>query len=260
MDLQAEGYIAKVECNEVQVKMHTDFLKAYLDDYANSGMNALKIHQMRNRLFNMNPNKFQAMEFLIREHEARKDKIIVFSEDTFALKTFADKLYPNPTQDPGKQCYIRGDTKTVEREKILQRFRDDSDFQTIFASKVADNSLNLPDLCVLIQISSHGGGAAARSAEVGQDPSTKSWHHHRGGQRLFLLDYLGGHQRFGVQQGPVKPPTPPLIELIRGSLVGAPLTPSLCLQRRWRRTPTTMSKELPRSTLIPSFMLTRAPI
>lgn len=205
MDLQAEGYIAKVECNEVQVKMHTDFLKAYLDDYANSGMNALKIHQMRNRLFNMNPNKFQAMEFLIREHEARKDKIIVFSEDTFALKTFADKLYPNPTQDPGKQCYIRGDTKTVEREKILQRFRDDSDFQTIFASKVADNSLNLPDLCVLIQISSHGGGAAARSAEVGQDPSTKSWHHHRGGQRLFLLDYLGGHQRFGVQQGPVKP-------------------------------------------------------
>lgn len=162
MDLQAEGYIAKVECNEVQVKMHTDFLKAYLDDYANSGMNALKIHQMRNRLFNMNPNKFQAMEFLIREHEARKDKIIVFSEDTFALKTFADKLYPNPTQDPGKQCYIRGDTKTVEREKILQRFRDDSDFQTIFASKVADNSLNLPDLCVLIQISSHGGGGGGK--------------------------------------------------------------------------------------------------
>jgi hypothetical protein len=31
-------------------------------------------------------------EFLIREHEARRDKIIVFSDDIFALETLARRL------------------------------------------------------------------------------------------------------------------------------------------------------------------------
>jgi hypothetical protein len=33
----------------------------------------------------MNPNKFQACQFLINYHEARGDKIIVFSDNVYAL-------------------------------------------------------------------------------------------------------------------------------------------------------------------------------
>jgi DNA excision repair protein ERCC-3 len=168
MDLQAEGHIAKVECNEVRVKMQPTFFKWYLDDHAGQGMTKAQVHHLKNRLFVMNPLKFQAMEYLIREHEARGDKIIVFSDDTFALKMFADKLYPNDTTDSSKQCYIRGDTATIDREKILRRFKTDPKFQTIFVSKIADNSLDLPDLSVLIQISSHGAGRRQEAQRLGR--------------------------------------------------------------------------------------------
>lgn len=37
-------------------------------------------------LYCMNPKKFQACQFLIRYHEDRGDKIIVFSDNVFALE------------------------------------------------------------------------------------------------------------------------------------------------------------------------------
>ena len=37
-------------------------------------------------LYAMNPNKFRSCEYLMRFHEARGDKIIVFSDNVFALK------------------------------------------------------------------------------------------------------------------------------------------------------------------------------
>lgn len=40
----------------------------------------------------MNPNKFRACQFLIRYHEQRGDKTIVFSDNVFALKEYALKL------------------------------------------------------------------------------------------------------------------------------------------------------------------------
>ncbi len=41
----------------------------------------------------MNPNKFRACEFLIRFHEQQRgDKIIVFSDNLFALREYATKL------------------------------------------------------------------------------------------------------------------------------------------------------------------------
>lgn len=40
----------------------------------------------------VNPNKFRACQFLIRYHERRNDKIIVFSDNVFALKSYAIKL------------------------------------------------------------------------------------------------------------------------------------------------------------------------
>lgn len=37
-------------------------------------------------LYCMNPNKFQACQFLIRYHEERGDKVIVFSDNVYALE------------------------------------------------------------------------------------------------------------------------------------------------------------------------------
>ena len=43
-------------------------------------------------LYVNNPNKFLACQYLINLHEARGDKIIVFSDNIFALKTYAKEL------------------------------------------------------------------------------------------------------------------------------------------------------------------------
>lgn len=57
----------------------------------------------------MNPTKFQACEFLIRYHETtRRDKIIVFSDNIFALKQYAVRLH---------KPYIFGGTSHAERTK-----------------------------------------------------------------------------------------------------------------------------------------------
>lgn len=42
--------------------------------------------------------QFIACEFLIREHERRGDKIIVFSDDVFALQTLASRLEKSVTR------------------------------------------------------------------------------------------------------------------------------------------------------------------
>lgn len=40
----------------------------------------------------MNPNKFRVCQFLIKYHERRNDKIIVFSDNIFALVNYAKKM------------------------------------------------------------------------------------------------------------------------------------------------------------------------
>lgn len=45
-------------------------------------------------LYCMNPNKFQACQFLIKYHEDRGDKIIVFSDNVYALEVRCLSNFP----------------------------------------------------------------------------------------------------------------------------------------------------------------------
>ena len=55
-------------------------------------------------LYVMNPNKFRCCQYLIRYHERRGDKTIVFSDNVFALKHYAIKM---------NKPYIYGPTSQV---------------------------------------------------------------------------------------------------------------------------------------------------
>lgn len=107
----------------------------------------------------MNPNKFRACQFLIRYHERRNDKIIVFSDNVFALKHYALAM---------NKPFIYGPTSQNERLQILQNFKMNPRVNTIFVSKVADTSFDLPDANVLIQISSHGGSRRQEAQRLGR--------------------------------------------------------------------------------------------
>ncbi|KAG1177428.1 hypothetical protein G6F70_005141 [Rhizopus microsporus] len=149
MDLASRGHIANVQCAEVWCPMTPEFYKEYL--YENS--------RKRTLLYVMNPKKFQACQYLINYHERRGDKIIVFSDNVYALIEYAKKL--------GKP-YIYGGTGQQERMRILQNFQYNPAVNTIFLSKVGDTSIDLPEATCLIQISSHYGSRRQEAQRLGR--------------------------------------------------------------------------------------------
>ena len=97
-------------------------------------------------LYCMNPNKFQACQFLIKYHEDRGDKIIVFSDNVYALEVrYCDSAGTKIVNTCMQQAYakrlgkpfIHGGTGQVERMRVLSFFQHDPKVNTIFLSKVS---------------------------------------------------------------------------------------------------------------------------
>ncbi|KAK7055312.1 P-loop containing nucleoside triphosphate hydrolase protein [Favolaschia claudopus] len=104
MDLAAQGHIANVQCAEVWCPMTSEFYRQHLA-VSNRKQALLSI---------MNPTKFQACQFLVQYHENRGDKIIVFSDNVYALEAYAGQL--------GKP-FIHGGTSQADRVAILSAFQ-----------------------------------------------------------------------------------------------------------------------------------------
>jgi DNA excision repair protein ERCC-3 len=98
--------------------MTREFMLKYLDPE----------HKERQQLlYCCNPTKAMACEYLIRTHEARGDKVIVFSDNIFALRELATKL---------RKPLIYGETTHGERTQVLAAFKNSPTTNTIFLSKV----------------------------------------------------------------------------------------------------------------------------
>eukprot|EP00798_Chlamydomonas_sp_ICE-L_P006586 gene6586-3238_t len=184
LDLTGAGHIVNVQCAEVWCPMTKEFYciepeefccrepeereraqeatvvwcpmtKEFYSEYLKKE-NAPR----RQLLYVMNPNKFMACQFLIEYHErVRGDKIIVFSDNIWGLKEYAQRL--------GKP-YIFGPTSHAERTRVLHAFKHDPNVNTVFLSKVGDNSLDIPEANVLIQISSHAGSRRQEAQRLGR--------------------------------------------------------------------------------------------
>ncbi|KAJ4417914.1 DNA repair helicase RAD25 [Gnomoniopsis sp. IMI 355080] len=149
MELSQQGHIARVQCAEVWCSMPTEFYDEYLKMKSRA----------KSLLYVMNPMKIQACQYLITYHEGRGDKIIVFSDDVYALEFYARKLM---------KPYLYGGTSNAERQEILQRFRDSDTCNTIFLSKIGDTSLDLPEATCLIQISAQYGSRRQEAQRLGR--------------------------------------------------------------------------------------------
>lgn len=150
MELSQLGHIAKVQCAEVWCTMPPDFFQEY---------HRAKKDEVRTALGGVNPHKFQACQYLIRHHEARGDKIIVFSDNLYTLKLFALKM---------QRAYIYGDTTQEERMRVLENFRYNSVINTIFLSGIGDTSLDLPEATCLIQLTFHYGSRRQEAQRLGR--------------------------------------------------------------------------------------------
>lgn len=149
MELAEQGHIAKVQCAEVWCPMTTEFYSEYMRERSRKA--AL--------LYIMNPRKFQACQYLIDYHEKRGDKVIVFSDNVYALRQYALKL---------NKAFIYGGTPQNERMRILENFQHNEQVNTIFLSKIGDTSLDLPEATCLIQISSHYGSRRQEAQRLGR--------------------------------------------------------------------------------------------
>ncbi|XP_018569515.1 DNA excision repair protein haywire [Anoplophora glabripennis] len=191
LELQKRGYIARVQCAEVWCPMTPEFYREYLVCKTSKSL----------LLYVMNPNKFRATQYLIRYHERRGDKTIVFSDNVFALKHYAIKM---------NKPYIYGPTSQGERIQILQNFKFNPKVNTIFVSKVADTSFDLPEANVLIQISSQGGSRRQEAQRLGRILRAKkgaiaeeynAFFYTLVSQDTMEMNYSRKRQRFLVNQG-----------------------------------------------------------
>ncbi|KAJ3302809.1 hypothetical protein HDV03_004560 [Kappamyces sp. JEL0829] len=191
MDLARRGHIAKVEATEIWCPMTGPFYQEYLAASA----------PKRRLLCAVNPNKFMAAEYLIRWREKEGDKIIVFSDNVFALQHYAIAM---------KKPFIYGATSHEERSRILNHFRQNHPaFRTIFLSKVGDTSLDLPEATCLVQISSQFGSRRQEAQRMGRILRAKRRNEEGFKSRFYTLvakdtdevQFSARRRRFLVDQG-----------------------------------------------------------
>lgn len=156
IDLSEQGFIARVRCYEIWCKMTGEFYK-----------DMLRTNEIgRRRLLSaMNPNKFMTVERLIKYHERRGDKILVFADILWVLEKYSAIL---------KKPFLCGRTSDDERNKIFQMFRNTNKCNCLFISKIGDKAIDLPSANVLIQICSHFGSRMQEAQRLGRILRPKS--------------------------------------------------------------------------------------
>ncbi|KNC97502.1 DNA repair helicase rad25 [Spizellomyces punctatus DAOM BR117] len=190
LDLSRKGHIANVQCAEVWCNMTPEFYREYLREKS----------RRRQLLYAMNPRKLQACQYLIDFHESRGDKIIVFSDNVFALKHYATKL---------NKPYIYGGTSPAERMRVLHQFQHNPAINTIFLSKVGDTSIDLPEATCLIQVSSHYGSRRQEAQRLGRilrakqrtDDGINAYFYSLVSRDTEEVYYSAKRQRFLIDQG-----------------------------------------------------------
>lgn len=147
VELQKDGYLARVQCIEILTEMHPKYYEEYLGSSAKKKLT----------LFSVNPNKLLICKSLISHHKG--EKIIIFCDNIFTLDFYAEELsIPK----------IYGEVPQKEREAFIDKFKNTNLCNCIIMSKVGDTSLDIPNASVLIQISSHGGSRRQEAQRLGR--------------------------------------------------------------------------------------------
>lgn len=149
LELQAAGYLAKVSCSEVWCPMTPSFYKEYSSaDFV-----------LQRKLWSCNPHKLRVCEFLVRYHEAKGHKIIVFCDSLYSLFQLSWVL---------KRPFISGQVEHWERMKIIQNFKSDPNISTILLSKVGDTAIDIPVANIVIQMNFNFASRRQEAQRVGR--------------------------------------------------------------------------------------------
>jgi len=148
--LRMHNFIAPVDCIELHCPMTDVFARAYL---------AAKSSEEEKLLYSTNPNKTRVVFSLMQYHLEHKHRIMVFCDNLFCLDFYAEIL---------KRPKITGSTHQDERVRILRNFRESEEGDCVLFSQVGDQSIDLPEAHVVIQVALMHGGRMQEGQRIGR--------------------------------------------------------------------------------------------
>lgn len=151
-DLETDGFIAKVDCQEIRVTMP----ELYQQKYAQAE------GKEKFRIAAENPNKNLVVRELLKRHKDRQ--VLVIGQYLGQLNSIAS--------DIGIPL-ITGSMAQSERGKLFQAFRK-GELPVLAVSKVANFAVDLPDASVAIQISGSFGSRQEEAQRLGRILRPKS--------------------------------------------------------------------------------------
>lgn len=148
--LKAHGHIAPVVCTEIHCPLTPIFADAY--------RRASTLEEKR-LLYICNPNKIRMIGKLVLDHLHQRHKVMVFCDNLFGLHLYRELL---------KFDEIYGATHTSERHRILSRFREGERGDCVLFSQVGDQSIDLPEAHVVIQVALMHGSRMQEGQRIGR--------------------------------------------------------------------------------------------
>lgn len=152
--LEAQGWIATADCNEIRIPMNAELKMKY----------ALAPIREKITLASTNPEKTDIVERLLKYFDKPDDRVLIIGQYINQLEALSDDL-----QIP----LITGKTPNKERERLYAAFRH-GEQKNLMVSKVGNFAIDLPDANVLIQISGTFGSRQEEAQRLGRVLRPKS--------------------------------------------------------------------------------------
>ena len=152
--LEAQGWIATADCNEIRIPMEAELKMKY----------ALAPVREKITLASTNPEKTDIEERLLKYFDKPDDRVLIIGQYIDQLEALSKEL---------DIPLITGKTPNKEREKLYGAFRNGS-LKNLMVSKVGNFAIDLPDANVLIQISGTFGSRQEEAQRLGRVLRPKS--------------------------------------------------------------------------------------
>ncbi len=152
--LEAQGWIATADCNEIRIPMEAELKMKY----------ALAPVREKITLASTNPEKTDIVERLLKYFDKPDDRVLIIGQYIDQLESLSKEL---------DIPLITGKTPNKDREKLYAAFRDGS-LKNLMVSKVGNFAIDLPDANVLIQISGTFGSRQEEAQRLGRVLRPKS--------------------------------------------------------------------------------------
>jgi DNA excision repair protein ERCC-3 len=145
-DLEKQGWIATAECHEIRLPLPDELRMPY----------ALAEQRDKFRIAAENPRKLEIVRQLLEKH--REDTVLIMGTYLDQLREIADAI---------GAPLITGQTAVHEREKLFDQLRR-GEISQLVVSKVANFSIDLPDVNIAIQVSGTFGSRQEEAQRLGR--------------------------------------------------------------------------------------------